>query len=252
MERGFYCSLSPARRVIVELLHHAQQVPLLSTGKKINVAELGRLRERSEPRFTWSTLFIKAYALAATRHAELRTAYIKYPWPRLYVHPHTVAGILVERDWEGVPTTLLAKLRAPEKMPLTQIASHLQTFQKGHVLLTSSFRQWLRIGRLPWLLRRLIFWHTLHFSGETRAKRFGTCSVSSVGQFGAEQYLPRTPLTSYFTFGPIDAAGDVEIKIIYDHRVMDDGHVARALVSVEEILNNQIRDELQSLQRQAA
>ena len=253
MEHGIYQRLSPARRMCVELLHHAQKVPLLSTGRKINVAELDGLRAAAEPHLTWTPLFIKAYALTAQQHPELRSAYIKYPWPRLYIHPYTIAAVLVEREWEGAIVTLAAKLRAPEEMPLTLIATHLQSFQNDPVLEVSPFRQLLRIGRYPAFLRRFIFWQTLHFSGVKRAKRFGTCMVSSVGRFGAEQYVPRTPLTTYFTFGPIDAAGDVEIKIIYDHRVMDDGHVARALQSVEQILQTQIRDELRAApQRKAA
>jgi hypothetical protein len=38
--------------------------------------------------------------------------------------------------------------------------------------------------------------------------------------------------------------GGVDVRLVYDHRVLDGGTVARALVRFEEILNTTIRDEL--------
>jgi hypothetical protein len=233
----------------VDFLRHAQSVPLLSTGRVINVAAVDALRRQVGPRVTRMAMFIKAYALAAQAHPDLRTSYIKYPWPRLYTHPFTTASIPIEREWEGEMVVLAAKIRSPETMPLPTIAEHLNHYKTAPVLSISAFRQILRLGRMPAPLRRFVFWSTLHFSGEKLAKRFGTCLVSSLGGLGAEQYLPRTALTSYFTFGPISVTGDVEIKIIYDHRVTDDSPVARALISVEAALNGAIHAELSTLPR---
>ena len=50
--------------------------------------------------------------------------------------------------------------------------------------------------------------------------------------------------TNYLTFGPISTAGRVDIKVIYDHRVMDGRTVARVLNDIEETLNTQVLEEL--------
>jgi len=247
MNRGIRKPLSPARRMCVELLRHAQRVPIVATGRTFPVGDLTQLRGQ----LSWTVLFLKAYALTAGVHPELRTAYIPYPWPHLYEHPFSEIAIMVERELGDERATLAAKLRAPETMPLTEIAAHLKRFRDAPVHEISDFRQILRHGKLPLLWRRFLFWNTLYLSGFKRAKRFGTAMVSSVGQFGAEQFTPRTPLTTYFSIGPVSATGEVTVKILYDHRVMDDGHVARALQTVERILLSEIRDELLAMPERA-
>jgi hypothetical protein len=102
----------------------------------------------------------------------------------------------------------------------------------------------MRIAKLPTALRRFIFWSTLSLSGPKRAKRFGTFMISSLGQYGVEQMHPIAPVTTYLTFGPIAANGDVSATCVYDHRVMDGGTVARALAELGPTLNGPIRDEL--------
>src|SRR5262249_12829799 len=109
------------------------------------------------------------------------------------------------------------------------------------------FRQWLRLGRMPGFLRSILFWIGLNGSGFRRAKRFGTFAISSLGNLGIEQYHPISPLTTYLTFGPIAPTGDVTVKIIYDHRVMDGRCVARCLNDLEEVLNTHMLEELKKM-----
>ena len=41
-------------------------------------------------------MFARAFALVAARRPELRRSYLKFPWPHLYEHPVSVAGIITE------------------------------------------------------------------------------------------------------------------------------------------------------------
>ena len=152
--------------------------------------------------------------------------------------------MLLEREYEGESIVLGAKLRAPELQALADLDDALNHFRDAPVLEVGNFRQWLRVGRLPGFLRRFIFWHTLNFSGYKRAKRLGTFAISSLGNLGVEQHHPISPLTTYLTFGPISPLGEVNVKIIYDHRVMDGRCVARCLNDLEAMLNTRILDEL--------
>jgi hypothetical protein len=80
-----------------------------------------------------------------------------------------------------------------------------------------------------------------------RAKRFGTFGLTSYGALGAESLHPISPLTTTLTFGPIDESGDVVVKLIYDHRVLDGAYVARRLRDLEASLQGPILDELRGV-----
>lgn len=247
--RGRVLPLSPARRLVQELMHHARKVPSLPLSRTICIPDLLDARAAMRDPPSWAAIFMKAYGMVARAVPELRRAYIAYPYARLYEHPHTICTVLVEREWKGEPTVLAAKVLAPEDAALADLDGHLRSFREEEVLSISPFRQLLRLGRLPWPLRRFVFWSTLHWSGAKRAKRFGTCMMSSLGGLGVEQEHPLTPLSTYFTYGPISPEGEVTAKIIYDHRVMDGRTVARALVHLEEVLKTALLMEMRQMRR---
>lgn len=250
--RGKVIPLSPARRMVDELLHHAKQVPSLPLARDCRIDVLADARKRAGTGVSWTGLFMKAYGLTALRHPVLRRAYIPYPTAKLYEHPRSDCAVLIEREWQGEPVVLGAKVISPETTPLTLIDEHLRRFREDDVLSVSPFRQVLRLGRQPWLLRRFVFWSSLYFSGYKRAKRFGTFMMSSLGAQGVEQMHPLTPLTTYLTFGPVQPDGRVTIKVVYDHRVMDGRHVARVLVDLEHVLNTTLAEEVRGARARAA
>jgi pyruvate/2-oxoglutarate dehydrogenase complex dihydrolipoamide acyltransferase (E2) component len=55
-------------------------------------------------------------------------------------------------------------------------------------------------------------------------------------------------LTTTINYGPIEPDGSVDVRIVYDHRVLDGGTVARALDHLERILGCEILAELRYLQ----
>jgi hypothetical protein len=61
---------------------------------------------------------------------------------------------------------------------------------------------------------------------------------------GAESLNPLTPLTTLLNYGPIDPEGRVNVRILYDHRVMDGALIARTLERFEAILNGAVADEV--------
>jgi hypothetical protein len=252
MDTGRTIAPSAARRLTAEFLRHAQKVPSLPVARALDVAALMAPREQARPGVTWLAVFLRAYALAALEHPALRRAWIPLPWPRLYEHPSTTAAVLVERELDGEPIVLAARIRRPEDTDLATIAAHLRRFKGAPPHEVSEFRQALRLGAMPWPFRRFVFWNTLYLSGATRAKRLGTCMVSSMGQYGARQIHPITPLTTYLSVGPVGADGRVEARIIYDHRVTDDAPIARALRTLEDVLHQRLLPELRALARTAA
>lgn len=58
-----------------------------------------------------------------------------------------------------------------------------------------------------------------------------------------------SPLTALLTYGLVGADGRADVRLVYDHRVFDGATVARALVSMESVLNTVIREELLKARR---
>jgi hypothetical protein len=243
--KGTWLQLSPARRLIIEMLHHARKQPSIPVARAMNVGRLVELRSQLPDSPSWIALFLRAYGLTAVKFPELRRAFLPWPVGHLYEHPFSIGAVVVEREVDGEAVLLAAKIRAPEKAPLGRIQGHLRRFKTAPVAKVSHFRQLLRLARMPWLLRRFFFWQTLGWSGRSRAKRFGTFMLSSYGNLGAEQLHPLTPLTTLLTFGPISPGGDVNVKVVYDHRVMDGRRVALALAELERILRDDLPQELE-------
>ncbi len=250
--RGVRLRVTPARKLVFELLHHARRVPSLPLARSLDLADLADERRRSPAAPSWTALFMRAYGLTALRNPELRRAFIRWPFPHFYEHPCSLCAALVEREHDGEQIVLGAKIRAPEAQTLADIDAHLRRFKERPLLEVSDFRQLLRLARFPWPLRRFLFWQSLNWSGYKRARRFGTFMISSLGNHGVEQLHPLTPLTTYFTFGPVAPSGEVTAKIIYDHRVMDGRCVAHCLNDLEHVLRNDLLAELRGARGRAA
>ncbi len=95
------------------------------------------------------------------------------------------------------------------------------------------------------MLRHLLWWLGLNLSGYRRARNWGTFAVSVYSSLGAESLHPLSPLTTTLNYGVIADDGTVDVRIIYDHRVLDGSSVARALADLEQTLNGRLIDSLQ-------
>jgi hypothetical protein len=95
-------------------------------------------------------------------------------------------------------------------------------------------------------LRRLGLWLGLNLA-RTRPGQFGTFGLSVYSALGSESLHPISPLTTTLTYGVIGADGAVDVRLVYDHRVLDGATVARALARLEAELTGAILDELRSM-----
>ncbi|MBX6315555.1 MAG: hypothetical protein IRY99_21975 [Isosphaeraceae bacterium] len=242
--RGRTLRLTAPRRFIMDLVHFARRVPSVPVSRVMDVSPLLGPRLAHPRRPSWSILFMKAYALVAADHPPLRRALLSFPWPRLYEHPETTCALALERTCDGEPAIFVGLFRCPERQSIHQLEEGLEWYKTDPLEQIGFFRQTLRISRAPMPIRRLLWWSTLEVSGYKRAKRFGTFGLSSYGALGAESLHPISPLTTTLTYGPISPSGQVVVKLIYDHRVLDGAYIARRLRDIEETLRGAILDEL--------
>lgn len=250
MAFGRTLSLSLPRRMVCDLVHFAQRVPTVPVQRIINVERVDSARRKLSVRPSWCTIFTKALAVVSSEMPEFRRAYMSFPWARLYEHSESTASVAVERDYQGEKGVFIAHFLSPEKSPLLALEAELKRFTTEPVESIADFQTCLTVSRLPQMIRRFAWWYVTQFRGFRKATWLGTFGVSVYSSLGAESLHPLTPLTSTLNYGVIHDNGDVAVRIIYDHRVMDGATVARALARLDKVLNGPILAELDDLRFQ--
>jgi hypothetical protein len=236
--------LSLPRRFINDLMHASARVPLVVAQRPMRLAEVANARAVAVPKPSWCALFVKAFAFVAAGQPVLHRSYQPWPWPHLYEHPENIASVGVERDFHDEPAVFIGHLRAPETLGIQEIDARLKEYKERPVEQVDSFRKILRTTRLPWPLRRLLWWYGLNSSGYRRAKTFGTFGVSTIAGQGAELLYLLSPLATTLNYGVVGADGSVTVRLLFDHRVLDGATAARVLHDVERVLCCEILSEL--------
>lgn len=239
--------LSLPRRFVCDLMHVSRGVPLIPLQRTMQLGRVAEARQAAVPRPGWCALFVKAYGLVAARRSELRRAYFAYPWPHLYEHPVSVASVAVERRLDGEDAVLFGHVRTPERQPLVAIEGHLRGFKEDPIESVALFRRLLRVSALPRPLRRAVWWYGLNSSGARRAKYMGTFGISSVAGLGGSILQLISPLTTTLTYGVLRPDGSMDVRVNFDHRVLDAGTAARALDELEQSLSVDVVSELRSV-----
>ncbi len=241
---GRKLALSLPRRFVCDILHHARQVPSVPMQRRMRLAEVVAAREAASPRPGWCAIFTKAYAIVAAARPELRRAYIPFPWPHLYEHPSSSAAVGIERSFHGEHAVFFARIRNPNEWSLIDLDRHLRYLKETTIEDVGPFRQALKVSGYPRPVRRLIWWLGLNSSGRRRAKHFGTFGISVVAPLGAGSLHQISPLTTAINYGVLESDGSLDVRLTYDHRVMDGGSAARALGELEGVLGREIVSEL--------
>ena len=241
---GRIVPLSGGRRAMAAMLEYARRIPTIPVARPMNLAELAAARQGNARPPSWTAIFMRAYGLTCQSFDGLRRIWLKWPYPRLYEHHHSVCAIAVEREWKGQPEVFFGRIRHPERHSLEYIHNYLIRLQTAEIPKVAAFRGTLRFGRLPRLLQRWVIMWKLDFSGSRHVKYMGTFGMSNYGMLGAESLHPIGPQTTVMTLGPISREGAVTVKMVYDHRVLDGSYVARSLNHLEQVLQTTILGEL--------
>lgn len=246
--RGRAIRLSIPRRMVIDLLHFSSVIPTIPVQRRMSLGPIAAARAACRERPRWTAIFIKAYALVAREFPEFRRAYVKIPWPHLYEYPVSNASIVIERDYRGEPSLFSIIIKDPAVQSLREVGRSLQHATTAPIDEIKDFRRTMRIASLPRPLRRAMWWLGLNI-GRQRGNYFGTFAVSVYSALNAESLHPLSPLTTLLNYGVMGSDGVVDVRIIYDHRVMNGATVARALARLEEVLNTVVADEVRSLDR---
>lgn len=248
--RGMRLKLSRSRRLCVDVLHYHRKVPTCAHDRLCDLSRVAELRGRLPRRISWTLLFLKAFGLVAAQRPVIRQTFMRWPWPHVYQHPHTVAMMVTEREFRGEPWLFWSRFTAPETRPLEELQQSLDRCL--HEPPEQIFRRQYDLSALPTPLRRMFWWWTLNVSGERRARRTGTMFLTTIAAHGAEIQHPPAFLTANVTYGPLDERNRSRVTIAYDHRLMDGATVAACLADLETTLNGPIAAELEEIIQAAA
>jgi hypothetical protein len=212
----------------------------------LHVAEVAAARRKHQPLISWGAILLKGIALTAQRFPELKRCYMPLPWPHFYQHSHCVAAVVIERQWAGENAPFFDQIQEPEHQTLLELDSALQALKSLPIEMVGSFRRLLRLARLPWPLRRLVFRFGFRGSGRLRSRYIGTFTLNSISSRHGYTTQAVTPLSTFF-YGPVGPGGKMSVQMYFDHRVMDGATAGRLLVELNAILRREIVAELNAL-----
>lgn len=249
---GVSMPLSLPRQLICDYLHFARQIPSVPVQRRMHLGEVVAARAAAGLRPSWCGIFLKAYGFVTAACPPLRRAYMAFPRPRLYEHPINVASVAIERKLGDEDAVLFAHIRQPEALSLAEIDYRLRRFKEQPLESFGDFRRILLMYRFPRPMRRMLWWLALNLWGRKRAAFMGTSGITVYAGLGAASLHPLSLLTTTLNYGVIESDGSVDVRITYDHRVMDGATVARALADLERVLTHEILLELRYLPRAEA
>ena len=240
---GRYIPVSYFRRLVIDLMHFSTKVPGATLERRMDLAPLVAARQACTPPPTWSAIFTKAYALVAARTPVLRTSYLTFPWPRFYENIANIATLNIDRQLANERVVLYALITSPEERTLGDLDALIHYHQHEPVENIPSYRRAVRLSHVPWPFRRLLWWAALTVFGPVRCRYFGTFGITSVGSQGAGITHLVPLLTSQLHYGMIDSAGGLDMRLSFDHRVLDGVTAAKALADLEGVLLGEILQE---------
>jgi len=233
------------RRWIADIIHFGKKSHVVGADLVINVAPIAAARKVSPQPVSWVAIWLRAMALAARKWPELRTFYLPFPWPRLYVHPYAVGSVAIEREWKGAQAVLFHPVEQLDTRSVREIDEYGHgALKEAPVEMVGGFRHIIRIARLPLPMRRLLLSIPLHWSGRLRARYFGSFTINSL-------VLPRfkiihnvTPTSFLIYYGLLEPNGDMGVQVFWDHRLIDALALHRMLRDIEAIMNTDVVAEL--------
>jgi len=248
---GKYIPISYFRRLVADLMHFSAKVPCATIERHMDLADLVAARRACTPPPTWSAIFARAYAAVAAITPPLRTSYLGFPWPRFYENAVNIATLNVDRQLAGERVILYAHVPSPESLTLQELDVIINAHRYDPVDSIRSYCSAYRLSRVPWPFRRLLWWAALNVFGSVRCDHFGTFGISTLGVLGAGITRLTPLLTTQLHYGMFDAAGGLDMRLSFDHRVLDGATAAVALADMEDVLRGEITRECTEAARNA-
>ena len=245
--RGKSIAISPFRGLVIDLMHFSQKVPTVTIDRRMQLGPLLAARLNCDPRPTWTAMFVKAYAIVAARQPMLRRCYMAFPWPRFFENPKNIVTLNVRRKVDGEGVVLQDQIRCPENRSLLEIDARIRRCKEAPVTQIKAYNRVTKLSYWPRFVRRGIMWATLNVFGRRRCHNMGTFGITTVAEHGAGVLNLVPVLTSTIHYGLFDDKGSLDVRLSFDHRVLDGADAAQALAALEQALLSEILAEVRGM-----
>jgi hypothetical protein len=249
--KGRRIPLTVARRLVADYMWAASAIARVDVRRRVAFRDLIAARAAiGENAPSWTAIFVKAFAKVAAETPELRRVYMSLPWPHFYQYDESTVSILQERQIVGDTGILPLRFYQPDAVALAELDTMIRREAAAPIEASRFHRKLIALARLPLLFRRIVwslFWNVARLRRE-----IGTCGVSSAARWQTDLGTTRSPLASLLSYGPVDANGNVDVRLSFDHRILDGALAGRALERLDQILNSAILEELHQLKHDAA
>jgi hypothetical protein len=245
--KGRNIAMSPFRQLVTDLMHFSLKVPSVTMDRTMNLGRVRAARQNCANSPCWTGIFTKAFGKVAERIPELRRTYMPFPWGHFYEHPYSIATVNIERQWNDENVVFHAQIRRPEARSLAALDTTIRYLKNEDVEKVAHFRRIMRMTKVPWPFRKLVWWSALNVFSRVRVHNFGTFGISSTAAQGAGILRLVPMLTATLHYGLFDENDNLQMRLSFDHRVLDGTTAATALAAMENVLNREILDELLTL-----
>lgn len=244
--RGTVKTISPLRRLIIDLMHASRNIPFVSLARTLHIRPLLEARAALARPPGYAAIFVKAFAIVARDEPVLRTLYAKWPLPCFYELPRNVAMVAIARVEKGEACVLPQRVCHPDALPLADVDAVIRTGKEAPIDQVPMFRKILLASRLPLPLRRLAWAVGVNF-GRQRGNYFGNFAVTGVAACGGGELHALSPGPYILSFDVVKPDQSIDVIIRWDHRVTDAALIAQTFSRLEQVLNGEIAAELWAL-----
>jgi hypothetical protein len=241
--RGRIRNISVPRRFIIDLMHASVGVPFVSLSRALNIHPLCEARAGSGRGPGWAAIFAKAFALVAKEEPALRTLYAKWPWPHFYELPRSIGMVAIARVIDGEDCILPERVLAPDEQPLAEIHAQIRRAKDAPVEEIPLFRRIYKATRLPWPVRRFVWWIARNL-GRMHSNNFGSFGLTSISAYGPGELHAISPGPFILSYGVLSPDQTIDVLARWDHRITDAVLMARVLTRLEQVLNTEIAAEI--------
>ncbi len=228
----------------------ADKMPLASMTRDLDLAEHARLRKRIRPQPSWNVLYMKAYATVCMERPELRSVYVPFPWPHVYVFDENVCFLTIEREHDNELWLLFPRFNRPEKQSLIDLQKLENSFREDPIESIKQLRHQMTFSRFPFFARRFAWWLVFFALPRHRARNMGTFGMSLSGfkdTLGAVGSVSLGPSTTILGVDPTPRNGISRLLFTFDHRLLDAKHVYLAIERLYSVLRGPILEEMKDI-----
>ena len=239
--------LSNGRRLIDDVIHISNKMPMAAFSADWDVAQISKLRRMARPKISWNVLMMKAHAIVCQQRPELRQCYVRFPWAHLYQHHQNVCMMTIGREHQGEERLFFARFNEPDNQTLVELQEQYDKYRKDPIEDIKQFRHQINFARCPQFVRRFGWWVLFNMWPQKRASHMGTFGMSISGYKGARANGHLGFNATILGTDPTPKKGMAHMVLTFDHNILDGAPAIEVFMESRRMLVTAVAKELANM-----